>query len=365
MEKFNLLCGVFPPVIYLSEVFRNWQQKVYLFLAAVLLLMVISMPASAAVEGFLAKDSDGSYHQYCYKELVESYAASLMGKPDGLFEDFAKKEPVALLDCVGGYVDYSYLIEQYAKSLVKGETFVLTDYTESENARKVEIPAQVKLVSSAYGQLVRLEKNFQEEGSGNSIAVSAGGSDKESTAGAETEERNPKPENPEKENARQYNPIEGSSKVKLTEAQSWAKSKNAHQRFIDIAPLYWEYGKKTGIRPEVLYAQAAYETGYGRYNGQVPAEFNNWAGIKVGGSNGDQPEDHQKFATPEDGVRGHFNHMSAYLGLQPIGEPHDRYYSVKSIGWAGTVEYVEELSGTWAPSSTYHEIIIRMIGEMK
>ena len=37
--------------------------------------------------------------------------------------------------------------------------------------------------------------------------------------------------------------------------------------------------------------------------------------------------------------------MAAYVGLAPVGEPHDRYYVVKSIAWAGTVKYVEQLGG--------------------
>ena len=32
-------------------------------------------------------------------------------------------------------------------------------------------------------------------------------------------------------------------------------------------------------------------------------------------------KDHETFATPEDGVRAHYNHMAAYVGLAPVGEP--------------------------------------------
>ncbi len=148
-------------------------------------------------------------------------------------------------------------------------------------------------------------------------------------------------------------PIVGESQVSLERAKEWAQEKGAHQRFIDIADIYWKYGEITGIRPEVLYAQAAKETGYGKYGGRVLPEQNNWAGIKTATATGDATEDHETFATPDDGVRAHFNHMSAYLGLKPVGEPHGRYYSACKTAWAGTVTTVEELGNKWAPEHTY------------
>lgn len=154
-------------------------------------------------------------------------------------------------------------------------------------------------------------------------------------------------------------PLIGAPQVSVEEAQAWAKAKGAHQRFVDIAPTYWKYGELTGIRPEILYAQAAKETGFGKYGGSVLPEMNNWAGIKTAKANGDKTEDHETFETPDDGVRAHFNHMAAYIGIEPIGEPHDRYYVVKKIAWAGTVKYVEELGGKWCPDLYYGYSILR------
>lgn len=148
-------------------------------------------------------------------------------------------------------------------------------------------------------------------------------------------------------------PMLGTAQVTIEQAKAWAEARGAHQRFIDIADYYWQYGALTGIRPEIMYAQAAKETGYGKYGGRVLPEQNNWAGIKTKTATGDATEDHETFLTPEDGVRGHFNHMSAYVGLEPIGEPHDRYYSVKSLKWAGTVKTLEELGGKWCPDLYY------------
>ena len=148
-------------------------------------------------------------------------------------------------------------------------------------------------------------------------------------------------------------PLVGKAECTAEQAKAWAQKKGAHERFVNIADLYWKYGEITGIRPEILYAQAAKETGFGKYTGAVTPEMNNWAGIKKYGQNGDATEDHESFATPEDGVRAHFNHMSAYIGLAPIGQVHGRYQSIASMPWAGTVKTVEQLGGKWCPDLYY------------
>lgn len=152
--------------------------------------------------------------------------------------------------------------------------------------------------------------------------------------------------------------ILGDAEITLKQAISWAEQKGADERFISIAPIYWEYGEKTGIRPEVLYAQAAKETNYGKYTGNVKPEQNNWAGIKTVMATGDTAEDHESFLSGEDGVRGHFNHMCAYVGLSPLGAPHERYNKTVTAAWAGTVKYVEELGGKWAPDENYGKSIV-------
>ena len=161
-------------------------------------------------------------------------------------------------------------------------------------------------------------------------------------------------------------PIVGESKVSLEQAKKWAQNSGAHERFIEIADYYWKYGEITGMRPEVLYGQAAKETAFGKYTGQVKPEQNNWAGIKIKNATGDKPEDHETFATPEDGVRAHFNHMSQYVGLAPVGEPHDRYYVLNSMAWRGTVKNVEQLGGKWAPDVTYgYSIVVNLLRPME
>lgn len=147
--------------------------------------------------------------------------------------------------------------------------------------------------------------------------------------------------------------IEGKSMITAAQAKSWAKSKGASQKFIDAAELYWKYGEITNIRADLMYAQSAKETAFGRYTGNVTEDMNNFAGIKVIDSSGDARENHETFATADDGIRAHFNHMCAYVGKEPVGDVHPRYKLAKSSSWAGSIKYAEELGGRWAPDENY------------
>ncbi len=154
-------------------------------------------------------------------------------------------------------------------------------------------------------------------------------------------------------------PLLGKPEAVFQQAQEWAGRRQAHARFIEIAPAYWHYGAITGIRPELLYAQSARETAFGRYGGAVQPNQNNWAGIKVRSPLGDSTADFESFITPEEGVRAHFNHMCAYVGLEPVGVPHGRYWVVLAQSWAGRIRFVEELGGKWAVGAEYGTGIVR------
>ena len=62
-------------------------------------------------------------------------------------------------------------------------------------------------------------------------------------------------------------PMLGAPEATLEGAKAWAAKNGATDSFVDAAELYWKYGEITGIRPDILYAQAAKETGYGKYGG--------------------------------------------------------------------------------------------------
>ena len=152
--------------------------------------------------------------------------------------------------------------------------------------------------------------------------------------------------------------IVGASEIPADAAKRWAKDTGASEMFIKLADDYWEWGESFGIRPEVMYAQAAYETARGNFGNAVAPEMNNFAGIKKYGATDMRREDHESFATPNEGVRAHYNHMCAYVGREPIGETHGRYASVKRLAWAGTVKDISELGGKWCPDPEYGNVII-------
>lgn len=178
--------------------------------------------------------------------------------------------------------------------------------------------------------------------------------------GACTLKLTPMPDAPVPSQEVSQTPLLGKAQISCKSAQRWAAAHNAPQLFIDLAPYYWDYGDQTGIRPEVMYAQAALETAYGNFGGRVTPDMNNFAGIKKADAISDATEDHESFPTAEDGVRAHYNHMCAYTGLDPVGDPHSRYYLVLSSDRAGTVKYAEELGGLWCPAADYGEKIVNI-----
>jgi len=161
------------------------------------------------------------------------------------------------------------------------------------------------------------------------------------------------------ENDNNLTAIVDENKATLAQMQNWARSNKATEKFILAAEYYHKYSALTGIRGDILYAQSAKETNFGKYTGTVSEDMNNFAGIKIRNPVGDRKEDFERFTSIDDGVRAHFNHMSAYVGIDPIGRPHPRYFVVKSLSWSGTVRYVQELSGKWATDANYGRSIIQ------
>ncbi|MDR0930561.1 MAG: glucosaminidase domain-containing protein [Clostridiales bacterium] len=159
--------------------------------------------------------------------------------------------------------------------------------------------------------------------------------------------------------AQDKTPIKGDAQYSLASAKQWAVARGATDRFIAAADIYWEIGKMMGLRPDVMYAQAAKETAFGNYTGNVREDMNNFAGIKTATAAGDKTSDHETFASVRDGIMAHYNHMGAYVGVAPVGEVHERYYSVMTTAWAGSIRYVEELGGKWAPAEDYGISVVR------
>jgi N-acetylmuramoyl-L-alanine amidase CwlD len=315
------------------------KKTLLIILISLLICLLTGAPAAASsLKSFIAEDENGSYFEYSYADLLDSYALKIIGLSNGLYEEFSTKKIYAMLDSSGRYFDYSEVVSSYASALLLGEPFDLQGYFSADDAVKAATPLSITYVSINAGKINHSPKTTSAVNSGPPAA---------------TETSQPK------------TPILGLALVTLEQAQAWAQNRGAEQRFIDVATLYWDYGLLSGMRPEVLYAQAAVETNFGLYDNLVPPEYNNWAGIKTADAAGNDAEQREQFVTPEEGVRAHYNHMAAYVGYRPIGEPHGRYYLAAAQPWAGQVLYVEDLSVNWTPVTDYHLYIIELVEQMK
>ncbi|SFQ98720.1 N-acetylmuramoyl-L-alanine amidase [Desulfoscipio geothermicus] len=139
-------------------------------------------------------------------------------------------------------------------------------------------------------------------------------------------------------------------------ARQLLKSRNpAAPDYIDI---YVKMGEIYRIRWDAVFAQSCKETAFWRFGGDVRPQQNNFAGL--GAFNG---KEGASFATPEEGIEAQFQHWHAYYhgGKLPPGRPSldPRRNAVLSTGWAGALNFVEDLGGRWAPAQDYGVSIVR------
>lgn len=143
-------------------------------------------------------------------------------------------------------------------------------------------------------------------------------------------------------------------------AQLEAQAKRINPDIPDVAALYLRLAPKLGVRGDLAYAQALLETNYFRYGGLVKASQNNFAGIGATGPN--QPG--ASFATPEEGVLAHLQHLYAYASTVPLPEGmplvDPRFDRVER----GSAPNVGALSNRWASDPEYGRKIDRILGEI-
>ncbi len=130
-----------------------------------------------------------------------------------------------------------------------------------------------------------------------------------------------------------------------------------------LISYYYEEGGREGVRPDVAFAQALKETGFFRYGGDVVPEQNNYCGLGTtgGGVKG------AYFASSQQGVRAHIQHLLAYAStrkpVEPVVDP--RYALVRSSYGKRTLDTWEDLNGRWAvPGYTYGQSIMSMFKDM-
>lgn len=156
--------------------------------------------------------------------------------------------------------------------------------------------------------------------------------------------------------------------VTVEQMQEWAKSKNNNKEFISLAELYYKLSVERGINPAVSYAQFAHETGF-LYKVKSAAgldeTYHNPCGLKVPKGGGDYDKNaHMKFATWQDGISAHLDHLALYAGAK--GYPKENTLDPRHFPYLfDSATTVEELGGKWAPSSEYGQKLLKYVKEME
>ena len=171
--------------------------------------------------------------------------------------------------------------------------------------------------------------------------------------------------------------IMGRSRCTEQQARSYLLKRNpkVKREFLVVIKYFWEEGRKEGVRGDVAFAKALYETNYFRFGGDVLPRQNNFAGL---GATGGRKRG-CVFKTPREGIRAQIQHLKAYASTSPLNFPcvDERFSFVKR----GSAPYVEDLTGKWAwpgydskrfPSlsvahrarATYGQRIVRILNEM-
>ena len=143
-------------------------------------------------------------------------------------------------------------------------------------------------------------------------------------------------------------------------AHAWANSKGCDDVFHDIIDAGWDQATEIGVDAAIFVAQAAKETGFGRFGGVIDASFHNSCGLKTteGGDN-DDPAAHKRFRSWDTGTRAHCAHLALYAGVITTAEAKRLGDSRAFESIRGVAPTVQELGGKWAPALDYGRSIVR------
>ncbi len=156
------------------------------------------------------------------------------------------------------------------------------------------------------------------------------------------------------------------TKSNIKQMQAWARSKNATETFVNLAPIYFDIAIKIGVNPEGAYCQAAYETGFGRFGGVIDETYNNPCGLKtsIGGDN-DDPDAHKRFKDWNEGITAHIDHLALYAGAS--GYPKASSPDPRHFEWlTGRATTFRSLGGEgkWAPNENYGIRLGNLLNEL-
>lgn len=145
-----------------------------------------------------------------------------------------------------------------------------------------------------------------------------------------------------------------------TRAHAWANSKGCADVFHEIIDAGWGHARDIGIDAAVFVAQAAKETGFGKFGGVIDASFHNSCGLKTpSGGDNDDPTAHQRFRDWDAGTRAHCAHLALYAGVISPAQAKRLGDTRAFDSIHGVSPTVQELGGKWAPAADYGRSIVR------
>ena len=114
----------------------------------------------------------------------------------------------------------------------------------------------------------------------------------------------------------------------------------------DYAKIVVQEAENEGVRAEIVFAQAMFETGNLRYGGLVKANQYNYCGLKNASGSA-----FQSFSSVRQGVRAHVQHLKAYASTRPLNNACvDPRFGLISRGCAPNLD---DLSRRWSGESDY------------
>jgi hypothetical protein len=124
----------------------------------------------------------------------------------------------------------------------------------------------------------------------------------------------------------------------------------------EFVTTYFESADKEGVNHDIAFIQMCLETGFLKFDGMVPPDLNNFAGI--GAFEGSQEID--RYPSMREGVIAHIQHLKAYGSMESLNLPliDKRFGNVKR----GSAPSLNQLASRWAEDKSY-AIKIRMMME--
>lgn len=153
--------------------------------------------------------------------------------------------------------------------------------------------------------------------------------------------------------------IQGKGVMKAEELDAFVKTINPNAPV--LGKYYTEIGEAYNIRGDAAYAQAIHETNYFRFTGVVKASQNNYAGIGATGGEATGAV----FATPEEGVLAHIQHLFAYASKSPLPTTYPKVDPRFDLVTRGIAPGWLDLNGRWAvPGDQYGQLILKIYSKM-